>query len=430
MKLRGGDPETSEVQDLFWTDGDDRAESFRLAAEMIVDEEIKDDFGRPTEATSTFLRYEVEIGYRPPSPERGLLGTLTLLDEQLDYITQGEAHEHIKFPHSAKRFRKDTVRNRRYGGPFISSRQDQDGRTEIQVHQDGGSRGPAGQTALAESAPKTIVATTNTSSTPTVLAARREMQSWRLLALEPSAMRRPDKFQDEPRITVHGGHLPATLYRLGRGSPAEQSENGHEADEQAVYARIVSRLADLVPVEQLEVKRDDERRLLTLVVTEESGIELPASSLSDGTLRFLALAVMATDSDLHGVICMEEPENGIHPARMEAMVDLLRTLAVDGEEAVGPENPMRQVIVATHSPVFVQLQNEEDVVFAVESKVKAEGGQPRRTVRCQPVKGTWRAKETERSVGLATIQAYLTQPPGSQLSMTKIAGWSEPAPQT
>lgn len=417
LRVRGGDPETSEVRDLFWTDGERRADSFRLAAEMIVDKEVKDDFGRPAEATSTFLRYEVEIGYSPPSPDRGLLGNLTLVDEKLDYITQGDAHKHLHFEHSAQDFRRTIVRNRRRStSGFISSKRREDGTTEIHVHQDGGSRGPA-QKALAQGAPRTIVATSNTSSTPTILAARREMQSWRLLALEPSAMRRPDRFQDEQRITINGGHLPGTLYRLGGKSENDTRENG----QQDVYAQVASRLADLVPVSAVTVERDDERRLLTLEVTEESGIRLPASSLSDGTLRFLALSVMTADPDLRGVICMEEPENGIHPARMGAMVELLQALAVEPDIEPGSSNPMRQVVVATHSPVFVKLQARENLVFALEAKLASERGRPRSTIRCHPLDDTWRAKQTGRSVGLATVLDYLTDPPGSQLRLPNVS---------
>lgn len=411
LSVRGGDPEISDVRDLFWTDGTERVNRFQICAYMIVEESVEDDFGRPTSATSTFLRYEVDIGYIEPSAEEGLLGRLVLHSEALDYITQGDAHEHIRFQHSAKHFRKNVIVNRRRSpSGYISSRPARDGKTEIVVHQDGGSRGP-GQTAPAETAPRTIVGTSNTSSTPTILAARREMQSWRLLALEPSAMRRPNRYQDEQRITVNGGHLPGALFRLA----ARMEKEGH--GDEALYAELATRLGELVAVSDVRVIRDEERRLLTLQVREDSGIVLPASSLSDGTLRFLTLAIMSLDPESRGVVCMEEPENGIHPARMEAMVSLLHDLAVDVDIEPSDENPLRQVVVATHSPAFVRLQNPEDLVFAVEAKVRSPRERPVSTLRCQPLDGTWRAQESKRSVGLATILAYLTEPPGSQLSL-------------
>ena len=196
LRVRDGDLETSDLRDLFYraTPHGEHTEAelrFRIAAELIVDPQVRDDFGRAAQVTSTFLRYDVQIGYEPPD-QRGTLGRLVLLEEKLDYITEGEAVSRLTFPHSAKFFRAAVVKNKRKTqSGFISTRQASDGQTEIVVHQDGGSRGP-GQVAPASSAPKTIVGTSNTSATPTILAARREMQSWRFLALEPSAMRRSD----------------------------------------------------------------------------------------------------------------------------------------------------------------------------------------------------------------------------------------------
>lgn len=408
LKVRGTHPETSDILGLFSTDGVRWASEFRLAAEMVVQPSVLDDFGRPAEASSTFLRYEIRIGHEAPSRGPGRLGRLILLSERLDYITQGEANKHLGFPHAASEFRSAIVRNkRRTRAGYISVREASDGQTEIIVHQDGGSRSP-GQTAPAASAPRTIVGTSNTSATPTILAARREMQNWRLLALEPSAMRAPDRFQTVPRVTVNGGHLPATLHRLAY-------ESGREPE--SVYAEVAGKLAKLVPVSGVRVASDEVRQLLTVEVRERSGVTLPASSLSDGTLRFLALAVMAADAEDRGLVCMEEPENGIHPAKMPAMVELIRDLAVDPNEAPGADNPFRQVIVATHSPSFVRLQTPEDLLFAVETKARGPNDSIVRTMRCSPLDGTWRASRNGRSVGMGAILSYLSDPPGSQLQL-------------
>ncbi len=415
MLVRAGDIETSDIRDLFWTRGDDRLNQFQMAAEMIVKPHVTDDFGRPAEATSTYLRYEVQIGYEQPT-YRGTLGRLVLLSESLGYITEGEAANRLRFPSNAGRFRRHVVQNKRKSrAGYISVRRAEDGATEIVVHQDGGSRGP-GQTAPAVTAPRTIVATSNTSVTPTILAARREMQGWRFLALEPSAMRRPDRFQTDASVTSSGGHIPATVNRLG----AEAQANGGSAAD--VAAEIATRVAELVPITEVEVDIDQVRQLLILVVREQSGARLPAGSLSDGTLRFLALAVLLADPMLEGLICIEEPENGIHPAKMSEMVDLLRDLAVDPQEKPGGDNPFRQVIVATHSPVFVQLQRPDDLLFAVEARVRRPDGLPARTLRCRPLHDTWRARAGDPAVGMATILAYLSSPPGAQLEIPEIAG--------
>lgn len=409
LSIRGTDPETADLRELFWTDGRATMESFRMAAEMIVEPKTDDDFGRPSEASSTYLRYEVRIGYEEPT-NRGTLGRLVLLSEDLTYITEGEAARRVRFPHSAKHFRSAIVENRRRTkSGYITTEYPTQGETEILLHQEGHQGRP--QRAPAKSAPRTIVATSNTSTTPTILAARREMQNWRFLALEPSAMRRTDRFHSSRQITANGEHLPATLYRLATETTDDDEET------QQVYARVAARLSDLVDVSELRVDVDQVRQLLALEAREDSGVLLPARSLSDGTLRFLTLCVIAEDPTARGVICMEEPENGIHPAKMEAMVELLHDLVVDPQEPPDERfNPLRQVIVATHSPAFVQLQNPDDLLFATETQVKAPpNGHPTPTLRCRPLTGTWRASNGDRGVNKGTILAYLTAPPGAQL---------------
>lgn len=422
LRVRDGGLENSEIGDLFQRRADGLLRPIIISAEMIVDRDVNDDFGRPAKANSTFLRYELEIEYEKPT-QIGSLGRLSLRAERLNYITEGASPQHLKFRMSVSRFRKAVIMNeRRTPAGYISTQNASDGKTEITVHQDGGSRGP-GQVAPAATAPRTIVGTSNTSSTPTILAARREMLSWRFLALEPSAMRRSDRFQSDPFVTASGGHLPATLFRLAnkeaeRWGQAEDSEQKGQAED--LYARVANRLARLIPVNAIRIAVDQVRQLLTLEARERDGQYYSALALSDGTLRFLTLAILVEDSETRGLICMEEPENGIHPAKMEAMSSLLHDLAVDAYETPGVDNPLRQVIVATHSPAFVQLQSRDDLLFAQEALVRNADGQPVRTLRCLPLPDSWRAKPDEITVGKTTIIDYLINPPGAQLRLPEL----------
>jgi predicted ATPase len=402
LQIRGSDPDTSNLEDLFWSDGRQHLDRFRIAAEMIVERNVRDDFDRAAEATSTFLRYEIEIGYEPPSNE-GFLGKLTLVSESLDYISKGDASKKLRFPHGAKPFRDQVVFNKRKGGAYISTRKAEDGHVEILIAQDGGSFGKP-QKAPAQNAPRTILGGSNTTITPTILAARREMQRWRLLSLEPSSMRGVDRFHTKPYITPSGDHLPATLNRLAVSAQA----SGDEPID--LYARIANRLYELVPIKSVDVRGDKARQLLILEAIEPSGVRLPARSLSDGTLRFLALGIMAEDPETKGLICMEEPENGIHPSKMEAMIHLLHDLAVDPMDAPGSDNIMRQIVFATHSPAMVQLQNPEDLLYASAVTVNGPAG-PAKTLRCRPLMNTWRCGPEEPGVYSGSILDYLTLPP-------------------
>ncbi|GAA3498912.1 hypothetical protein GCM10019016_060150 [Streptomyces prasinosporus] len=166
------------------------------------------------------------------------------------------------------------------------------------------------------------------------------------------------------------------------------------------------------------MQEDDVRELLTIRLHEISGMVLPARSLSEGTLRFLALCVLREDPEIRGLVCMEEPENGIHPANLSAMVDLVRDLAVDPQETPGDDNPFRQVLINTHSPGVVQLVDSQDLLFADTSAHRTGSGQVTRRLRLRPLAGTWRAADGNGDhVTKLDILPYLEAPPDAQLSL-------------
>lgn len=409
LQIRNFGEDVGDIADLFFTTKSKIENRIEFAVEMIVDKNVSDDFGREVEPSSSFLRYEVAFRYELPSPAAGPLGGLILEREQLRPITKGRAVHHLQFPHHKTNFRDSVVYNNRHSrSGFISTEEGE--LTTIVVHQDGGSHG-RGRPAPAQGATRTIIGTENTAATPTILAARREMQNWRNLALEPSAMRRPDRYTQQPGIAANGAHIPATLRYLSTIA----DRYGDRPED--IFAMVSSRLSELVPVRSVRVDRDDMRQLLSVVLEESSGLELKATSISDGTLRFLALAVLAEVSDETGVFCMEEPENGIHPGNLAAMNELLHDIAVDVNCEVNLDNPLRQVIVATHSPYFVQLQKEDELVLAKRVMKKSPSGEVVQYLNCYPCTGTWRINNGHSNdVDKISLQSYLLPPEEAQIT--------------
>ncbi len=409
LQIRNSGEGVGDIGDLFFSDSNNREPEIRFAAEMIVDKSVSDDFGREVKPSSSFLRYEVAFRYQQPSASIGPLGGLVLEREELRPITKGRAIHHLGFPHHRANFRDSVIYNNRHSrSGFISTLSGEP--TTIVVHQDGGSH-RRGRPAPAEGATRTIIGTENTAATPTILAARHEMQNWRVLALEPSAMRKPDSYTQPPGIAANGAHIPATLKHLANAA-------GLHCDEpEDIFAIVSNRLSDLVPVSSVRIERDDMRQLLSLVLEESSGLELKATSISDGTLRFLALAVLAEVSDESGVFCMEEPENGIHPGNLPAMNELLHDIAVNVYEEVHIDNPLRQVIVATHSPYFVQLQDKEELVLAKGVLKKTNAGDIVQHLECCSYANSWRARKGQcDSIDLISLQTYLLPPDEAQLA--------------
>jgi predicted ATPase len=410
LSVRDDGSHSGDLRSIFHRVGDNYSREMSFEAEMIVPPNGVDDLGQeaivPTngqnlghaaKAAVTFLRYELSLGYR--LDERPPNAGLEILFEKLTYIKKSEAAKNLPFPHS-KEWQSSAVIGTRFGKGFISTDSERE-QVVIKVHQDGGSPGRANGL-LARSLTRTVLSAANAAESPTALLAKREMQSWRRLQLEPSCLRMPDAFSAPTMLSSNGLHLAANLYELAR------SRRGGSSSE-AVYSEIANRLSNLIDdVREVSVDIDEKRELYTLMVGGCDRTKHTARSLSDGTLRFLALGVLQMDTRFQGVLCLEEPENGIHPARIPAMLDLLRSIATDTNEQVSPNNPLRQVIVNTHSPAVVAIAQDSSVLWA-EPLSRVDGNGIRfsaLTFSC--LANTWRAKIPNASpVAIGNVISYL-----------------------
>lgn len=369
--------------------GRDPNRRIELSADMVVPPQVEDDFGDITRPSTTLLTYAVGLRYAPDSDR------LLVEYESLAHAKLRDSKRFIGFD-SSRAFRKSVALGGRWGGPLISTREDR-----IQLHGDGGSRGrpaPVGKS------PLTVVGGTNTSDYPTVLSAKREMASWRVLHLEPSAMRSPDSRSATPHVSASGGHIPATLNAIIARDPDASAE-------------ILNRLRQLdSDVVGIDVYSDDVRDQLALRARVK-GVDnwLYGRSLSDGTLRYIALVLMLVDVQDRTVLCIEEPENGIHPSRVPNLAELLRDYAVDVNDEVGNDNPLRQVVVNSHSPEVARQFSYDDLLF-VERALTCDVG-PVSVFR--PVSGTWRTElhnGTESTSHPVDRQAVADFIGGSQVS--------------
>jgi predicted ATPase len=394
LSIRDDGGRTGDVRSLFHRVGDEYAPQMSFEAEMLVPSQGVDDLGQRAEATITFLKYTVSLTYRRGGDSQSL-GALELTKEELVHIRKGDAPKHLRFPLDVSKWRRSAVTGHGTGhrsAPFISTEGEGLDRL-IKIHQDGGASGKP-RSLLASTLPRTALSTANAAEGPTATLARREMQSWRLLQLEPSSLRQPDPFTAPTKLAADGSHLAATLYRLARASAATKgSGSANGSGEAQVFSQIANRLGELIDdVRAVSVDREERRELLTLNVTGGDGTVHPARALSDGTLRFLALTLLELDPEATGLLCLEEPENGIHPDRIPAMLRLLRDIATDTEEPLGDDNPLRQVIINTHSPAVVGEVEDDDILIAElkEDRRKTDGVRYRKlSFSC--LSNTWRA---------------------------------------
>jgi predicted ATPase len=99
------------------------------------------------------------------------------------------------------------------------------------------------------------------------------------------------------------------------------------------------------------------------VFLTEGDFTIPASRLSDGTLRYLCLLAILCDPDPPPLVCIEEPELGLHPDMLPKLADLM----VAASEKT-------QLVVTTHSDVLVDAMtdNPESVVVVEKHDGKTE----------------------------------------------------------
>src|SRR5207253_2378409 len=93
------------------------------------------------------------------------------------------------------------------------------------------------------------------------------------------------------------------------------------------------------------------------VFLTEGDFVIPASRLSDGTLRYLCLLAILCDPDPPALVCLEEPELGLHPDLLPKIADLL----VAASERT-------QLIVTTHSDMLVDALTERPESVVVVEK--------------------------------------------------------------
>jgi len=158
------------------------------------------------------------------------------------------------------------------------------------------------------------------------------------LSLENGALRSPSAPGQGAMLTRNGSNLPWVVWEL---------EKEHPDRHQDWVQHLRTALPELESVRTVD-RPEDRKRYLMLRFT--GGMEIPSWTLSDGTLRMMALTVIPYAFDCRDVWLVEEPENCIHPLNLETVIQSLRSV-YDG-----------QVLVATHSPAILSLARLENIL--------------------------------------------------------------------
>lgn len=310
------------------------ADEMSFAVEMLVNNKVKDAWGNSEKLKYTRLRYELVI--RRFINDSGLddvgvkYESLVNLKHQDDKWIKIIPKEYLEW------WRPKVVSGKR-GIPYMQT-VEENGIPTVEVPQDGKTGNKRRFPML--NASRTVLSSFDTIDFPHVLAAKEEMKNWRFLQLNPEDLRMPtNKSTGDDRISESGENLAAALNRIS-------SNNSY------VLTEISRKLHSFIPnFIEVKVLDDKENKQYIIKLLDKDRKEYTSRVLSEGTLRVLALCILEHDDSHTGLLCFEEPENGIHPLRIRTMSALLKDLTTDfSDESL----PLRQVIVNTHSPILVK----------------------------------------------------------------------------
>ena len=157
--------------------------------------------------------------------------------------------------------------------------------------------------------------------------------------LDSVAMRRasPPEFGTNG-FADDGTNLPWVIKRL---------QDHHPADFKEWLSHVQTVLSDLRDIRVIDRPED---RHAYLLLRYDTGVDVPSWMASDGTMRLMALTLLAYLPDNREIYLLEEPENGVHPLAVEGICDSLSS-AYDA-----------QVLVTTHSPTLLALVEPPEVL--------------------------------------------------------------------
>ncbi len=192
---------------------------------------------------------------------------------------------------------------------------------------------------------------------PELLRFRHWIERFRyFLIWDPKVLRNPDRGKHD-ELGASGEHLASLVGRLRDEKPE-------------AFQKLVKRLRRLFPtLTDISVSgRGWGWRGIRLTEGNGQSITFNSRQMSDGVLRLLAITSLLYIDNIPSVICLEEPENGVHPQLVREVVQILR-------ELTQRKPPNRcQVFLTTHSPYILdEFFDHPEQVYCLDRSRPLEG---------------------------------------------------------
>jgi predicted ATPase len=127
----------------------------------------------------------------------------------------------------------------------------------------------------------------------------------------------------------------------------------------SLFENILKKLPQRIPgINKVEAKETEDGRIILRFQDQNFKDPFVARYVSDGTIKMFAYMILLHDPEPHPLLCIEEPENFLHPDILLQLCEEIREYSERGG----------QVLVSTHSPDFVNGLNVDELFFMVKDK--------------------------------------------------------------
>lgn len=154
------------------------------------------------------------------------------------------------------------------------------------------------------------------------------------------------------RWYVSDFHIEAARQSVDAGVATHLSESGENLplvarfmyeQHRARFDQVLRKMQECVPgISKVEAKQTEDGRIVLRFQDGAFKDPFIGRYVSDGTIKMFAYLLLLNDPDPHPLLCVEEPENQLHPDLLGPLAEQFRAYAEQG-----------QVMVTTHSPSFL-----------------------------------------------------------------------------
>lgn len=166
---------------------------------------------------------------------------------------------------------------------------------------------------------------------------RIHLLNWSYYAFSPYSLRSPTVVRESPVLFSDGKNLTRTYFSLHNEKPRLEK-------------KLIEIIRTLEPRLDLFTYTSPDPDAVYLFMEDQKGNRFSAQSISDGTLRFMAMAYLVLSGEdskrdsVPGLTIIEEPENGLYVGHLKPLFE--RLAAPDRKD---------QFVFTTHSPYFIDL---------------------------------------------------------------------------